>query len=192
LKGGNILDKNLMSAVEERNVLHIKSALTSITLKDRNFSTGEFDEGLRYVESKNIAGLYDDFDGEELKPESEWNQDYWTYINVSLVDNFCKERIDLLKKIGRKIYPVQQKTVTPPTGSPVQKKNQQSTSNKYPSTNQTSGRSRRTKSAGLPLSLKAAGAVVATGAGFLVGGPAVGISVAVLAGGAIAWTNKNK
>ena len=118
------MDKNLIAAVEERNVLHIKSALTSITLKDRNFSTGEFDEGLRYVESKNIAGLYDDFDGEELKPESEWNQDYWTYINVSLVDNFCKERIDLLKKIGRKIYPVQstQKIVTPPTGSSVQKK----------------------------------------------------------------------
>ena len=187
------MDKNLMSAVEERNVLHIKSALTSITLKDRNFSTGEFDEGLRYVESKNIAGLYDDFDGEELKPESEWNQDYWTYINVSLVDNFCKERIDLLKKIGRKIYPVQstQKTVTPPTGSSAQKKNQ--TQSQHYGTGQTRSRTRGSAGTGLPAEIKTVGgAVVAGVVGAVIGGPAVGVGVAVLAGGAIAWTNKNK
>ena len=189
------MDKNLMSAVEERNVLHIRSALTSITLKDRNFSTGEFDEGLRYVESKNIAGLYDDFDGEELKPESEWNQDYWTYINVSLVDNFCKERIDLLKKIGRKIYPVQstpkpisQPTVSTPT---VQKKNQ-TQSQRY-GTGQTRSRTRGSAGTGLPAEIKTVGgAVVAGVVGAVIGGPVVGVGVAVLAGGAIAWTNKNK
>lgn len=187
------MDKNLMNAVAEKNLTAIKTALTSINLKDRNFSTGAFDEGLKYVESQNISGLYDKFDGETFKPEAEWDQSYWTYINVSLMDNFCRERIEELKRVGRKIYPAQ---ATPQTQSSVQpsarKKNQPPTNSNYqPGTNQTRSRRRSSESAGLPLPLKVAGAAVATGAGFLIGGPAVGIGVAVAAGGAIAWTSKN-
>ena len=96
------MDKNLEAAVAEKNVVHIKSALTSIALKDRNFSTGEFDEALRFVAARGI-NLYEPFDGENFKTESEWDKNYWQYIKSSLEDNFCQERIDLLKRIGRKI-----------------------------------------------------------------------------------------
>lgn len=99
------MDAKLIEAVKERNALHIKNALTMITRRDRGFHTGEFDEALEYVKKQNISDLYTPFDGEEFKPESEWNEEYWTEINVTLMDNFCPERIELLKKIGRKVYP---------------------------------------------------------------------------------------
>ena len=187
------MDKNLMAAVAEKNIVAIKTALTSITLKDRNFSKGEFDEGLRYVESQNISGLYDAFDGESFKPESEWDQSYWTYINVSLMDNFCRERIDLLKKIGRKIYTAQVQTSTQPTiQPPVQKKNQPPTTiSQRHGTTQTGSRKRSSEGTGLPAEIKTVGgAVVAGVVGTVIGGPAVGIGAAVAVGGAIAWTSK--
>ncbi|MBR6012917.1 MAG: hypothetical protein IK062_03925 [Selenomonadaceae bacterium] len=188
------MDKNLMSAVAEKNLTAIKTALTSINLKDRNFSTGEFEEGLKYVESQNISGLYDTFDGETFKPESEWDQSYWTYINVSLMDNFCRERIEELKKVGRKIYPVQSMPKTQPTTvQSVQKENQSSTTPQHSATNQTRRTSRRSsESPGLSLPLKVVGAAVVTGAGFIIGGPTLGVGIAVAAGGAIAWTSKNQ
>ena len=117
------IDKELMEAVAEGNISHIRNALTIITRNDRGFQTGAFDEALNYVENQNISGLYDEFDGEEEKPESEWDKDYWTYVNASLMDNFCKERINLLKRIGNKIYPSSsnsaQVIATPRTPTPV-------------------------------------------------------------------------
>ena len=62
------MDKNLVAAIAEKNLSHIKSALTSINLKDPNFSTGEFEEALRYVSEQGI-NLYEPFDGEKFKPE---------------------------------------------------------------------------------------------------------------------------
>lgn len=187
------MDKNLMNAVAEKNLTAIKTALTSINLKDRNFSTGAFEEGLKYVESQNIAGLYDKFDGETFKPESEWDQSYWTYINVSLMDNFCRERIEELKRVGRKIYPAQATPQIQPSVQPSARKKNQPTTTQSPSTNQASRRrGRNSESAGLPLPLKVVGAAVAAGVGFAVGGPAVGVGVAAVAGGAIAWTSKNQ
>lgn len=186
------MDKNLMDAVARKNLTAIKTALTSINLKDRNFSTGAFDEGLKYVESQNISGLYDEFDGESFKPESEWDQEYWTYINVSLMDNFCRERIEELKKVGRKLYPIQSTAQSQPTtAQSAQKKNQTSTTTEPSTTTQTRRRQRPAESSGLPMAVKVVGAAVATGVGFAVGGPVVGVGVAVAAGGALAWTSKN-
>ena len=96
--------------VEEKNVINIRVDLNTVILADRGFYTTEFDEMLTYAETSHIEGLYDVFDGEEFKSKEEWNQEYWRYLVASLGDNFCKERINHLKEVGRYVYPKQQKT----------------------------------------------------------------------------------
>lgn len=98
------MNDSLKKAVEEKNLVNIHNALSALTFKDEGFYTDEFENTLREVESYNIEGLFDKFDGEEFKPESEWNKEYWAYLNASLIDNFCPERIEMLKKVGRKVY----------------------------------------------------------------------------------------
>ncbi len=181
------MDKNLVAAVAEKNLSHIKSALTAINLKDRNFSTGEFEEALRYVEGRGI-NLYVPFDGGEFKPESQWDNDYWLYVNVTLEDNFCRERIDLLKKIGRKLYPVKAQASTPPPQKPT-------TSTTTPR-NENSGipkppRQQKSEGDGVPLPLKVVGTMAAIGLGCVTIGPPATLGIAA-AGGAIVWlTNKH-
>ena len=113
-----VTDAELINSVKEKDISHIKNALTLITRKDRSFYSSEFDEALAYVKSNGID-IYNKFDGEQFKPESEWDDNYWNYINASLMDNFCDERINLLKQIGKKIYRQQDKQKPPaPTGRP--------------------------------------------------------------------------
>ena len=113
-----VTDAELINSVKEKDISHIKNALTLITRKDRSFYSSEFDEALAYVKSNGID-IYNKFDGEQFKPESEWDDNYWNYINASLMDNFCDERINLLKQIGKKIYrPQVKQEPSAPTGRP--------------------------------------------------------------------------
>ena len=98
--------------VEEKNILHIRDELTTIAHEDRGFYTTKFDDALAYAKNANIEGLFDNFDNETFKPKEEWDREYWAYIAASLMDNFCEERINHLKEIGRCVYPKPQKTAT--------------------------------------------------------------------------------
>ena len=178
------MDKNLVAAIAEKNLSHIKSALTSINLKDPNFSTGEFDEALRYVSQQGI-NLYEPFDGENFKHENDWDKNYWLYINASLEDNFCQERITELKKVGRKLYPAQ--TQSKPAQSPTTSTTQPRQTNS--GAPKTQPRPRRSESSEIPLAVKAVGATVLIGAGCLTIGPPATLAIAAL-GGAIACLKK--
>lgn len=111
------MNETLERALAEKNVLNIRNALSALTFADRGFYTDEFDDALQKAESLSIEGLYEPFDGEEFKPEDEWDEEYWRYLNASLIDNFCAERIEMLKKVGRKVYPQQRKTTASPPNS---------------------------------------------------------------------------
>lgn len=108
------MNETLRRALDERNVLNIRNALSTLTFADRGFYTNDFTDALREAESLSIEGLYEAFDDEEFKPEDEWDEEYWRYLNASLVDNFCSERIEMLKKVGRKVYPKQPKVAPMP------------------------------------------------------------------------------
>lgn len=95
----------LENDIANKNILHIRDELTTIIHEDRGFYTNTFDEALKYIISKNIDGLFVTFDNEVFKPEEEWDRDYWAYLTASLLDNFCMERINHLKEVGRKVYP---------------------------------------------------------------------------------------
>lgn len=175
------MDKNLIAAVDEKNLTHIKSALTSIALKDPNFSTGEFEAALRYVDEHGI-NLYEPFDGETFKPESDWDKNYWRYINASLEDNFCRERIDELKRVGKKIYPVQ--------AAPVENTTNFNSSRQTNSNNQRSSstsnalrRPRQSDGGGIPFGVKAVGSLAAIGVGCLTIGPPATLALAAAIGG---------
>jgi hypothetical protein len=90
--------------VKDKNVTHIRDTLTTIAHEDRAFKTGKFDAYLDYAKKANISDLFDSFDGEEFKPKTDWDKDYWSYVCASLMDNFCKERIDHLKDVGEYVY----------------------------------------------------------------------------------------
>lgn len=112
-------------AILNSNLVRIRSAFTVIAHEDPSFSTGKFQQALEYVKSKNIEGLFVEFDRRTFQPEEEWNEDYWALIVSSLVDNFCMERINHLKDISHVLYP--------PKAIPASKTS--SNSNTYRNTN---------------------------------------------------------
>ena len=107
--------------VEEKNILHIRDELTTIAHEDRGFYTTKFDDALAYAKKANIDGLFDIYDNEPFKPKEEWNREYWAYVAASLMDNFCEERINHLKEVGRFVYPRPAKRVSEDSEQPHRK-----------------------------------------------------------------------
>ncbi len=82
--------------------------LVRIMLKDTMFldtTLKQFEEMLDYAETR-MDGFYDIHDGEELVCEPEqWTRPYLSSQMVTLVDNFSKKRISLIKQMVRYYYP---------------------------------------------------------------------------------------
>lgn len=95
----------LKKALDNKNVVRIRSAFTVIAHEDPSFSTGKFNETLEYVKKENIHGVFSPFDGKEFQPKENWNEEYWALIVSTLVDNFCMERINHLKEVSKVLYP---------------------------------------------------------------------------------------
>ncbi len=98
-----MIDAEVKAAALAADAKGVRVALTAVAFRDRGFHTNEFDESLAFA--SNVKGLWNEFDGEAEKPEAEWDEKYWNHLNASLMGNFCRERIDLLKKVGKKVYP---------------------------------------------------------------------------------------
>lgn len=99
-----MVNKRVKEAVDENNIVHLVDAFTNIILKDKRFDTTEFEESLAYARSQMGDNIFQPFDGEPEKPESEWSIDYWNDQLSALQDNFCSERIDRMKKLGCRLY----------------------------------------------------------------------------------------
>lgn len=88
--------------VDSKNVRSVRIMLKDSMIIDPTFK--EFDERIRYAETK-LPDLYDDHDGENFSHDlSKWNKDYMNEQMVNLIHNFSKERIEFLKKLCRHIY----------------------------------------------------------------------------------------
>lgn len=89
----NAVDTNHKTAI----YVMLKNSLTNDT------SFREFDEMAAYAEEK--IDLYQNHDGEVLDNDpTHWTKDYMNQQLAHLVNNFSRERVDLLKRICRKIY----------------------------------------------------------------------------------------
>lgn len=95
------LSKDFIDAVEEGNVLRVKLMLKNSLLIDPTCQS--FDQMFSFANER-IANLIDKHDGETLKSSEEWDEEYYNVQTVKIVNNFSRERIDLLKSMAKKLY----------------------------------------------------------------------------------------
>lgn len=96
------IPKEFIKAVEEQDNLKIRIMLKNSMLLDPTLEM--FNEMLVYAE-KQVTNLYDEHDGETLlNDENNWTKDYLDEQLFSVVTNFSKERIGLIKKMIKKLY----------------------------------------------------------------------------------------
>ncbi|EKV58321.1 hypothetical protein [Brachyspira hampsonii] len=90
--------------IAKRDVEGIKNALYIALNTDRSFSIDNFDNILNYAKER-VPEFISADKGETFKPESEWTENYWTELAVSLRNEFTMEKVRQLKKMSAKLYP---------------------------------------------------------------------------------------
>lgn len=161
------LSEEFKEAVEQNKKTRVRIMLKDSLLVDS--SCAEFDERFRFAQSS-MPDLMDSHDGESFKAPEQWNEDYLNDQMVAGVNNFSKERVDLLKKMVKKLYAEPAKASTP-KAIPIQN---HSYSNTAKSSNNSSA-------------VLVGGIVAGVGAAVLIGGLAADapVVVPILGGAAI-------
>lgn len=96
------ITKEFVEAVENGKLLRVRIMLKDILLVDPTAT--KFEEMESYANSK-TGNLYDEHDEEKLNYDVTcWDEDYLNKQMVNVVNNFSKERIELLKGMVRHIY----------------------------------------------------------------------------------------
>lgn len=91
------LDKEFLDAINEKDTLMARIMMKDSMVYDPTFRT--LNEMLPVAE-RNLSDLYDAHDGERfITDKSQWTKSYMDEQMVKLLDNFSKERIQLLKNI---------------------------------------------------------------------------------------------
>lgn len=102
----------LVEALAKRNAIHVRNELKSFIHKDPAFRTNRFREAFDYV-LRQMPDIVHPHNGEQFRPESEWNEDYW-YLQMSrLMNNFSLARIEHLEAVGRKVFATQPAPASP-------------------------------------------------------------------------------
>ena len=105
----NISDKNdqsisddFVKAVNDKKITRIKIMLKDSLLYDKSFES--FNKMLNYLNNNLSESIFQNHDNEEFLPSDKWNEDYLNEQLVKLINNFSKERVQLIKQIIKKIY----------------------------------------------------------------------------------------
>ena len=99
------LSKTMEDAIAAKDLGKIYSSFYTILLSDPGFSNGRFDQTFAEVKRRNIEGLLQPYNGTTFKGKEEWTPQYWDSVASELMDNFCVERIEHLREIGKELYP---------------------------------------------------------------------------------------
>lgn len=95
------------NAIKEKNIGSLRRSLGNIIMADRNFSDNTFYDTLEYVNSK-INIMEPNLNGELVSAgKSTYTDNDFNNAVFELTENFCKERIEDVKKIGRYLYPLE-------------------------------------------------------------------------------------
>lgn len=96
------ITKEFIEAVESGKLLRVRIMLKDILLVDPTAT--KFEEMESYANSK-MGDLYDEHNDEKLNYDVTcWDEGYLNEQMVNVVNNFSKERIELLKGMVRHIY----------------------------------------------------------------------------------------
>ena len=94
--------ESIERGIANNDIVGLREAIGSICYTSRDFSSGEFDEVLRYVESKGIKLKDDTLDGDLISDgKTAYTDEDFARAVFMLKKNFCKERIADVKKIGK-------------------------------------------------------------------------------------------
>lgn len=101
-------NKLVQECIQNNDIKGLKGAFVGIIFSDRSFSKGEFDHTLDYIRKERNLKILESFDNGELlsKKINSGNitEDDFEEAVYNLKFNFCKERIDDVKKLGRYLY----------------------------------------------------------------------------------------
>lgn len=103
-----IPNKLVQECIANNDIRGLKGAFVAIIFSDRNFSSSDFDNTLNYIRKETNLKILESFDNGELlsKKISSGNitEDDFGEAVYNLKVNFCKERIDDVKKLGKTLY----------------------------------------------------------------------------------------
>lgn len=116
----SVSDK-LKTDVEARNLAAIRDDLWSRIALDPNFTDG-FPESWQYCLDNGIdeSKIYQEHDGRDIDLEP--TGENFDLLAGQLSTNFSKERLDKMKEIGQKLYPVKDNEPSSDNGDPDKKK----------------------------------------------------------------------
>ena len=101
------LTKSFYQAVKEKNVRLVRIMMKDSLIVDPSFQ--QFSEMER--EAEKVMDIYEPHDGRELEENRDkWNEEYMDKLMVQVISNFSQERIENLKAVVRKIYPMPQRS----------------------------------------------------------------------------------
>ena len=92
------------NGIRDNDIEGLREAIGSICYTCRDFSNGEFDEAVEYVLDKGVALMDPCLDGELVSPKEEYTDEDFALAVFELKRNFCPERIEDVKTVGRALY----------------------------------------------------------------------------------------
>ena len=98
----------LEDSINKKDIVSIRSALSFIIKCDPTFKTKDFDDAIKYVESKGIT-IKEPYklmnDENNIEEKSKWTEKYFYYKTNMLEENFAvAERIPHIKAVGRSVF----------------------------------------------------------------------------------------
>jgi hypothetical protein len=102
------INKTLDEAIRSKDIKAIRDVLTTSMVQDPGFSKGVFEERLKRCHIADISDseLFVSFEGSAINRDpNAWTKDYYAEQRTEFRYNFSRERLDHLKKVGRKLYP---------------------------------------------------------------------------------------
>jgi hypothetical protein len=163
------IDDMLNKAIAEKDLRQIRQILSVFITGDQSFSKAALEDKIGYCVRMGFSEseLFEEFDGVPFNENSdEWDEAYFTKQRVKFDSNFSRERLEHLKRVGKKLFL-----------EPAKEER------RYSSTKPPQYSSRTSHSGGSSHNAALGGVIVAGGAGAVIGGfVAAASGAAVLAG----------
>jgi hypothetical protein len=102
------INKTLDEAIREKDIPAIRNILTTSMVQDPGFIKGVFDDWFDRCSKAGISKseVFAPFEGSAINNDAAaWTKDYYAEQRTEFRYNFSLERLEHLKKMGRKLYP---------------------------------------------------------------------------------------
>lgn len=108
----SFLERSVSEYKSNNKISKVRTAIIGIISADPAFNTSRYDDAINYVQEKGIllSILFENLDESKFpsinNDKSQWNTEYFAKATIYCENNFCKERINHLREVGKKVYGV--------------------------------------------------------------------------------------